>query len=83
MAASNPDFHTGAHTLLNKPTLEITPEEENAIFADLRQRRERFLQGQQDKPPAKRAPAKTKEEKEAVTSSLLDEMLATPIGGAS
>jgi len=70
-----------AYALLSKPTQELTDAEVEAVFADLRIRRERFLQGVQDKPAAKpKAPAKTKEEKAAITSGLMDDLLSTPIG---
>lgn len=79
MTEPKPDFREGAYALLNKPTLELTPEDEKAIYADLRIRRERFLQGVQDKAPAKRAPAKSKEEKAAITEGLMDDLLQQKI----
>lgn len=40
-----------AFALLSKPTLELTDAEIELICADLRRKREQFLQGVQDKPP--------------------------------
>lgn len=65
-----------AFTLLSKPTLELTDKEVDAICADLRKRRERFLAGQKDNPPkaVKAEPPKTTEEKQAVGESILGDV---------
>lgn len=66
-----------AFALLSKPTLDLTEQDIEGIVADLRQRRERFLQGIADKP--KRAPARPEldssaEAKAARTAHLLGEL---------
>ena len=62
------------HELLSKPTQELTAEDRLAIVAELRKRRERYLQGTADKLAPKKAPAKTAEEKQAIASTLLGDI---------
>lgn len=65
-----------AASLLSKPTLDLTDEEVEIICADLRKRREQFLQGVQDKPKraALPAPDRSPEAKAARTAQLLGEL---------
>lgn len=63
-----------AHELLSKPTLELSDADVEAIVSDLRQRRERYLQGVQDKPQKKPKAAATPEEIAARTQSLLEDL---------
>lgn len=66
-----------AFALLSKPTLELTDEEITSICADLRRRREQFLQGVQDKPvrkPKEPAPDRSDEAKAARSANLLDDL---------
>lgn len=66
-----------AFELLSKPTLQLSEEDIVAICADLRKRRERFLQGIADKP-ARKPPAdnldRSPEAKAARTASLENEL---------
>lgn len=66
-----------AFELLSKPTLQLTDEEVTAICADLRAKRQRFLQGIADKPARKAAkPAvdASPEAKKARTEALKGEL---------
>ena len=63
-----------AFALLSKPTLQLTDEEVTLVCADLRKRREAFLQGRADKPPRKAAPQKSPEEKQALLAGLEAEL---------
>lgn len=73
--ASEPQIPSArdAFELLSKPTLQLTADDITGICKDLRQRRERFLQGIADKPARKPAAAsvdKSPEAKAARTASL-------------
>lgn len=65
-----------AFALLSKPTLELTDAEIELICADLRRKREQFLQGVQDKPPrtAKVQVDQSPEAKAQRTADLLGEI---------
>lgn len=66
-----------AFELLSKPTLELSDADVEAICLDLRQKRERFLQGVADKPKraaAKPAVEKSPEAKAARTENLLNDI---------
>lgn len=66
-----------AYELLQKPTLDLTDAEAEAIIVDLRRRRELFLRGQKDNPRREAkakavSPSKpTKAEQEANANALL------------
>ncbi len=69
-----------AYELLSKPTLTLTLEERKLIVADLRLRRQRFLQGKLDKPSPSRSRTATlpvdasPEAKAARTENLLNDI---------
>lgn len=73
MSTINPTGRS-AYDLLSKPTLELTDEEVEAICADLRAKRERFLAGQKDSPPKEKKAALTAEEKKALSENILNEV---------
>lgn len=76
MASEPMPEQEGAYSLLSKPAISWTDAQVEVIVRDLREKRDRFLQGVQDKPAAKgRAPAKTAEEKQALTNDLLGDLL--------
>lgn len=63
-----------AYELLSKPTLTLTEDEITAIVADLRTRRERFLQGIADKPVRKAKEEQTPEQRQANVESLISNL---------
>lgn len=69
-----------AHSLLSKPTLELTDAEVAAVVADLRRRREAYIKtGKVDKPKAEKAAAvKLSADEKARNTALLMSQLKIP-----
>lgn len=72
MSASELPTDRDAYALLSAPTLSLTDEDVTVICADLRQRRERFLQGIADKPVRKKAEPVSEAQKAANTAEIED-----------
>lgn len=75
--ATEPTEALGAYELLTKPVQSWSDAEVEIIVADLRRKRQGYLNGVQDKATSPRAkkPTLTPEQKAANTASLLDAML--------